>query len=330
MNSAPTEPAVSIVIAAYCAENTLMRAVRSASAQTVPVRIVIVDDCSTDATYDIAMKLTRSSADIQAYRMDKNSGPGAARNLGFAKCTTPWIAILDSDDFMAPDRIEKLLTQAVAGELDLLADDIYRVTDTDLTATDQPLFGEGDGGLRNLSLEHFVAGNLREATGERGQLGFVKPIMHRQFLIDNGLTYAPNMRLAEDYLLYAQALIAGGRFCLTDPCGYFAVFRADSLSSNHSTADLGAIVKADDQLLVHPDLSSTERDVILQHRLETHTEWAWRRLIDAVRLRDVPVMFAVMYEHPKVTLSLMRKLFAQAVKRLKRRLTPGHRIPRSR
>lgn len=325
-----TEPAVTIVIAAYCAEKTLMRAVRSARAQTVPVEVVIVDDCSSDDTYDIATNLALSDTHIHAYRMDQNGGPGAARNFGFSKCTTPWVAILDSDDFMSSDRIEKLLSQAVAGNLDLLADDIYRVTDTNLTATDRPLFGGVDGALRDLSLADFIGGNLRAGTGQRGQLGFVKPILRRQFLIDKELRYAPDMRLAEDYLLYAQALIAGARFGLTDPCGYFAVFRADSLSSNHSTADLGAIVGADDHLLTHPDLTPTERKVIKQHRLETHMEWAWRRLIDAVHARDVPEMFAVMCEHPKVTLSLTQKLFAQAVTRLKRRLSPKNGVPETR
>jgi succinoglycan biosynthesis protein ExoU len=320
MTTAPIEPAVTIIIAAYCAEKTLLRAVMSASSQTVPVDIVIIDDCSTDDTYNIAMNLALSDLNINAYQTTQNGGPGAARNLGLAKCKTQWVAILDSDDFMAPDRIENLLEQAIENNLDLLADDIYRVTDVDLTATDQRLFSGSDLGLRTLTLRHFIAGNLRSETGQRGQLGFVKPLMRRQFLQDKGLIYAPDMRLAEDYLLYAQALIAGARFSMTNPFGYYAVFRADSLSSNHSTDDLGAIVAADHQLLDHPDLSPTERAVITQHRLETRREWAWRQLIDAVHARDVPAMFALLGEPPKVTMSLMQKLVEQAVKRLKRRL----------
>jgi succinoglycan biosynthesis protein ExoU len=314
------EPAVTIVIAAYCAEKTLMRAVQSASAQTAPVEIVIIDDCSTDATYDIAMKLAHSDPHIHAYQMEQNGGPGAARNFGFSQCQTPWIAILDSDDFMAPNRIKSLLERAKTSNLDFLADDIYRVTDADLTAKDQRLFGDGDLGMRDLSLEQFIVGNLRSGTGNRGQLGFIKPIMRRQFLEEKGLTYAPNLRLAEDYLLYAQALIAGARFGLTDPYGYYAVFRADSLSSNHSTADLAAIVDADCELLSNAVLSSAEREVVRQHQLETRMEWAWRRLIDAVHDRDIRTMCGLMCVSPKVTMSLLKKLLDQVVKRSKQKL----------
>lgn len=307
----PSEVAT-IIIAAYCAEATILRALRSATAQTVPVEIIVIDDCSTDRTYDIALEYSRTDPKVQVYRQEQNTGPGGARNLGIAKSSAPWIAVLDSDDYMSENRIEQLVMHAEAGGVDFLADDIYKVRDSDLSATDDRLWAQSDFGFFDLSFSEFVVGNRRTQNGQRGELGFVKPLMRRQFLERAGLAYATELRLAEDYLLYAKALAAGARFRMVDPCGYFAVYRSDSLSSQHSTQDLAAIVQADLDLARHPDLTQSDKAALKDHRLDVQKEWAWRRLIDAVHDRDLAAMRSLILQPPSVVLSLMGKLIEQA------------------
>lgn len=308
---APSPAVATIVIAAYRAEATLERAIRSASAQTVPVEIVIVDDGSDDGTYAIAEACRQQDPQISAFRMAQNAGPAAARNRGIAESSAPWIAVLDADDHMAPDRIERLVAEAEAQELDFLADDLYRVTDADLWATDNRLWSASDIGQTDITFAAFVEGNRRNRYGQRGELGFVKPLMRRAFLEAHDLSYDPALRLAEDYLLYAKALAAGARFRLVDPRGYFAVYRGDSLSSQHSTRDLGAIVEADRALATHPDLTPEDLVNLRLHRLDVHKEWAWRRLIDAVHQRDLRTMLGLVVEPPAVVFSLLQKLVEQ-------------------
>ena len=75
------QPDVSFVIAAYNAEATLGRAIDSALAQEgVAVEVIVVDDCSSDATLDVA----RSYADprVRVVALQLNRGPGGARNAG--------------------------------------------------------------------------------------------------------------------------------------------------------------------------------------------------------------------------------------------------------
>ena len=103
-------PRVSVVIAAYNAEATLERAVTSAAAQTVPVEITVVDDASGDRTAALAERLCDRYPAVRILRQLRNSGPAAARNRAIADGSAPWIAVLDSDDHMAPDRLERLLT----------------------------------------------------------------------------------------------------------------------------------------------------------------------------------------------------------------------------
>ncbi len=317
------EPVAAIVIAAYRASDTLARAIRSAQAQTVPVEIIVVDDCSDDGTHALAEEFSQQDPAVRVFRQPKNGGPAAARNRGIAESSTPWIAVLDADDHMAPDRIARLVEEAEADGLDLLADDLYRVRDTDLHATDHRLWSATDFGRMDVTFDAFVTGNRRDRYGGRGELGFVKPLMRRQFLEESGLSYDPDLRLAEDYLLYAEALAAGAAFRLVDPRGYFAVYRGDSLSSQHSTADLGAIVTADLALARHPNLSAQDKVALRAHRIDVHKEWAWRRLIDAVKARDISSMIGAFVAPPSVVLSLAGKLLGQVYLRSRRVVTGG-------
>jgi glycosyltransferase involved in cell wall biosynthesis len=62
---------------------------------------VIVDDCSTDGSYEQLLMFRENSPqlNISIYRSEKNSGPGVARNIGVQKARGKYIAFLDSDDF---------------------------------------------------------------------------------------------------------------------------------------------------------------------------------------------------------------------------------------
>ena len=63
------------------------------------VSVTIVDDCSSKA-YDYSKMLDffKKYLDIHYYRLDKNSGPGVARQVGIEKTSSPYIMFLDSDD----------------------------------------------------------------------------------------------------------------------------------------------------------------------------------------------------------------------------------------
>lgn len=308
-------PQACLVIAAYNAEATLERALHSALAQTVPVEVIVVDDASTDQTAALAEALCRGVPHAQVLRQPCNQGPAAARNRAIAASSAPWIAVLDADDHMAPDRIARLIEEAEIAGLDCLADDLYKVTEAALSACDRRLWSAQDFGQIDITLAFFIAANTHGSRGQRGELGFIKPLMRRDFLKKNTLSYAEDMRLGEDYLLYAQALAAGAAFRLVDPRGYFAVHRENSLSGRHRTEDLGALVQADRLLLAESDLSHEARAALRQHCAQVHKEWAWRRMIDAVKARDLRQIAAVLLEPPSVSLSVLGKLLEQAGRR---------------
>ena len=96
-------PRISVVIAAYNAAATLGETLRSLEAQTLrPMEIVVVDDGSTDNTWEL---LERSGPSIRAFRQ-VNSGIGAARNRGMREAKGDFIALLDADDICDPARLQ--------------------------------------------------------------------------------------------------------------------------------------------------------------------------------------------------------------------------------
>jgi glycosyltransferase involved in cell wall biosynthesis len=80
------------------------RALQSVAAQTVaPREVIVVDDCSTDATGAVAGELG-----ARVVRHEVNRGEGAARNTGLEHATQPWVALLDSDDEWLPEHLRTL------------------------------------------------------------------------------------------------------------------------------------------------------------------------------------------------------------------------------
>lgn len=315
---------VAVVVPAYNAEATIGRAVESVLTQRgVAVELVVVDDCSRDATLERVHALAAADPRVQALPQPHNQGPAAARNAAIAATRAPWIALLDADDFMAPTRLAALLALAQREGADFVADDVHQVSEEDVAGPRRRLWSDAPIGLQTIDLVAFIEGNISARHGDRRELGFVKPLMRRAFLDDAGLRYDESMRLGEDYDLYARALTRGARFLLTDPCGYVAVMRANSLSGRHGARDLAGVVRADRRLLDDGALDAPGRRAVRAHYLETQKKWRWVRLIDAVKARD-PLEACRCFNAPAPVIgALLANLAEQAVIRGRRRLIGG-------
>ena len=99
---------ISIIMAAYNAENTIEKAVMSVIAQTyTQFELIIINDCSTDKTLSIIKKFEAFDKRILLINNPYNRGVSDTRRYGLEKARGEWIAILDSDDAWAADKLEK-------------------------------------------------------------------------------------------------------------------------------------------------------------------------------------------------------------------------------
>jgi len=79
--------------------DNLARAVDSCFTQGDNVEVIVVDDCSTDNSFQTAQELAASSSGrIRAFQNTQNSGPGFSRNHGAFHSRGAFVCFLDSDD----------------------------------------------------------------------------------------------------------------------------------------------------------------------------------------------------------------------------------------
>ena len=71
--------------------------------------VIIVDDGSTDGTFELAKKLEKANPNVRALRKEKSSGPAAGRNLGIRNSKAEFIVILDDDCVPEKGWLEMLL-----------------------------------------------------------------------------------------------------------------------------------------------------------------------------------------------------------------------------
>ena len=95
----------------YNSEKTIEKSIRSALSQNPrPTKIVVVDDCSSDNSLNILLKLKKSTeVKIVICENIVNSGPGHSRNEGMKYVSTELVAFLDADDVWHDDKIKKCL-----------------------------------------------------------------------------------------------------------------------------------------------------------------------------------------------------------------------------
>lgn len=102
-------PLVSVIVPIYNAQKYLSGCLDSVLAQTYSnLEIILVDDGSTDNSYQIAKKYATKDSRIKLVHQ-KNAKQSAARNHGIRLATGKYISFIDDDDEIAPNFIEKLL-----------------------------------------------------------------------------------------------------------------------------------------------------------------------------------------------------------------------------
>ena len=276
--SMPEKETVCVVIAAYNAQATIERAVRSALRAGHVAEVIVVDDFSSDATREKVLACDDGTGRLTLLASEANGGPAAARNRALETATSPLVAILDADDFFLPDRFATLLD---GNDWDLVADNIVFIHPDQAASFEavEPFRPRP----RFLDLAAFIDGNISRRGKRRGEIGFLKPVMRRSFLDEHRLRYRETLRLGEDYELYTRALAHGARYKVVHSCGYVAVERPDSLSGKHQTADLLRLLEADEAILHSLKLDEDAKRAIVRHAQQIRTKYEHRRFLDIKR-----------------------------------------------
>lgn len=102
---------VSSVVPVFNSIKTLERAINSLLIQEKINEIFIVDDGSTDGSFELGLKLKEkySIVEVLNHQNRENRGASASRNLGLSYCSNNWIQFLDADDELISGKINHQL-----------------------------------------------------------------------------------------------------------------------------------------------------------------------------------------------------------------------------
>jgi succinoglycan biosynthesis protein ExoO len=307
---------VTAVVAAHNVHRYISRCIDSLLTGGVS-EIIVVDDASTDSTVGLVTERFGAEPRVQLHRLTENSGPARARNEAIALASQPWIAIVDADDWCAPERFVHLLELARRYNADIVSDDQYLVE---------------DGSERPWSTIHRTA---RWRNAQHRPVSFhafiesrhiVKPMIRRTFLSSSGAALREDLRHSEDFLFYCELLLAGAKWHMSSEAGYYYTTRRDSITgSGFFAADALRAVEA---LLEHEQVCAVPTRQEQVRRVHERCVLAdrVRTLRGDLLRRDVRAALRTAASHPMVVPALVRhelRVTPLRVARSVSRLSPG-------
>jgi len=211
------EVSVSVVVPTYCAEQTLLRAVHSVLTQSLrDLELIIVDDASSDGSWELICELLPRDERIRAIRHKSNHGKPVAMNRAIGLARGRWLAVLDADDWYHPDRLAILVETGERFGVDMVADNqfLYDAPAGRVVSTAWP----ENSAMWPLGLDDYLTGSNAYETFN---LGMLKPVIRLDFMHRVGLFYEEKARHGQDFFHLLQFYLSGGRAVICDRALYF-------------------------------------------------------------------------------------------------------------
>ncbi|HTV61419.1 MAG TPA: glycosyltransferase family 2 protein [Verrucomicrobiae bacterium] len=119
-SNADIEPCLSVVMPVFNEARTVADVIKLVLAQRPVQQLVIVDDCSSDGTWEKLQAAAQDEPRINLARHEVNRGKGAALRTGFTHATAPIVIIQDADHEYDPGEYFRLLGPILTGKADVV------------------------------------------------------------------------------------------------------------------------------------------------------------------------------------------------------------------
>ena len=131
---------VSIIIPVYNVEKYISQCLDSAINQSLKdIEIIIVDDCGSDKSMDIAKEYAKNDSRIKIIKNSQNQGPFTSRNNAVLAANGEYLVFLDSDDFLDLRACEIAYNATKDGYYDIVRFNAYNYKNGNATIFDKIL-----------------------------------------------------------------------------------------------------------------------------------------------------------------------------------------------
>lgn len=228
------QPLVSILIPNYNKAPYLSDTLDSVLAQTYTNwECIIVDDHSTDHSWEILESYAQRDSRIKIFRRPENrkKGGNAARNFAFEKSNGEFINWLDSDDIILPRKIERQLNQIMNTNSDIVLAKIKN--------------GDSRLPIKNFTFE--LDKNKRPIRFLKGDFWFATsiPIFRRKFLNQFDLLFNEDLMRNQESEFFTRILLKKPEMSFIDEVQMIRVFDSCSIYSKYKKLSEREKIKLD-------------------------------------------------------------------------------------
>ena len=240
------EPKVSIIIPCYNQAHYMPETLNSVLAQTYDNwECIILNDGATDNTEEVALEYCNRDSRFR-YHKHENKGLSATRNVGIRLAEGQYLQFLDSDDILAPEKLQK--------QVSLLED-----TGADVCTCHHDMFN-------NCDFAHRYTYSLSEAphkftVKDLGNTFIITPhdgLCRKSFIIDNEVFFKEDLRSYEDWLFWETLIVKGANFIEIDEILAHYRIHLDSMSKRNETMIYTCIESAFNLYALIPDKEKKE------------------------------------------------------------------------
>ncbi len=275
-------PVLSVIMPAYNAAAFIREAADCVLAQTFKdLELIIADDCSTDSTLSVAYEIAATDSRVNVIAMERNGGPGIARNRALLAARGEFVTFIDADDRIPKDAYSRLVDFARVNKLDIARGAMADFTDKHPEPWKVPPFSEteqifdNEADLRQMALCTF-AYPVRKADKNLNFGGSACSAVFRHEIISrNKLRFDERPHcISEDYLFCYQFLTKARSAGIVPDIVYF--YRTNPSSRSHRPA-------ADMIARALQTAESMETMILADGFPQQACEYAYRYAIDIVR-----------------------------------------------
>jgi glycosyltransferase involved in cell wall biosynthesis len=119
-SNADIEPCLSVVMPVFNEAATIAGVIQNVLSQRPVQQLIIVDDCSTDGTWEKLQPLAQNEPRITLIHHEVNQGKGAALRTGFTQAASAIVIIQDADCEYDPAEYYRLLIPVLSGKADVV------------------------------------------------------------------------------------------------------------------------------------------------------------------------------------------------------------------
>ena len=121
---------ISVIVPLYNYRKYIGYCIRSIINQTYTnFELIVVDDCSTDDSYDRSIKYEKKDSRVSVIQLEKNGGYSKAKNEGIVRSKGDYIVTLDADDMMTKKSLEVRIRAAIKYNVSFVYADAFFVED---------------------------------------------------------------------------------------------------------------------------------------------------------------------------------------------------------